>query len=108
MKRRPPCELDFEMAKNGSYMGFAKLTLGFVVTVLTFSALPCHESNAQEPATPLFRIVRKAVVCNNSDRHLETAGVVRCKNGDLLVAFFTQDGLYTVRSKDEGNIWQKP
>jgi len=89
-------------------MSSSRLRVGLAVTVLAVCALCCHGLKAQEPAKSLFRIVNKVVVYNKAYLELETPGVVRCKNGDLLTAFFSQGGLYTTRSKDNGLTWQKP
>ena len=89
-------------------MGLARLGVGFAITVFASCALYCHDLKAQQSTKPLFRIVKKVVVYNEMDPDLENPAVVRCKNGDLLVAFCAQGRLCTTRSRDNGLTWQKP
>lgn len=88
-------------------MTFSRISVAFLVAVLVICALHGQGLKAQAPAKSPFRIVKKVVVYNGMDPDLENPEAVRCKNGDLLVAFCTQGKLRTVRSRDNGLTWQK-
>ncbi len=55
---------------------------------------------------PLFSVTRKMVVYDGAPS--VQPGIVRAKNGDLVVSFMSRNNLYTVRSKTNSADWDAP
>ncbi|MGH9397249.1 MAG: sialidase family protein [Terriglobia bacterium] len=57
-------------------------------------------------AEPVFRVVRTGVIYDGAPGY--QPGIVRAPDGNLLVSFMSQGGIYTTQSFDNGLTWQKP